>query len=143
MHKNKTLAAFRCTRISRTGSYFKPVLVQVANALIKSQKHPEFTARYKRIKARRALQFKFFFISFRLLARIFLRPNSIFARAAGMADRQLEEPYRLSAAREAGGVDGNSCKGAERSKTGWNDCGIGKIGKRFKKLYALQVLLWK
>ena len=32
---------------------FKPILVQVANALIKSKKHPEFTTRYKRIKARR------------------------------------------------------------------------------------------
>jgi len=27
--------------------------VQVANALIKSKKHPEFTTRYRRIKARR------------------------------------------------------------------------------------------
>ena len=51
------------------------------------------------------------------------------ARSAGMADRKLEEIYRLSAAREAGGVDGNSCKGAERSKTGWNYCGTGKAGR--------------
>ena len=29
------------------------------------------------------------------------------ARAAGMADRKMEEIYRLSAAREAGGLDGN------------------------------------
>ena len=43
----------KSTRISRAGSYFKPVLVQVANALIKSKKHSEFTSRYKRIKARR------------------------------------------------------------------------------------------
>ena len=43
----------KSTRISRAGSYFKPVLVQVANALIKSKKHPEFTIRYRRIKARR------------------------------------------------------------------------------------------
>lgn len=43
----------KSTRISRAGSYFKPVLVQIANALIKSKKHPEFTTRYKRIKARR------------------------------------------------------------------------------------------
>ena len=28
-------------------------MVQVANALIKSKKHPEFTDRYRRIKARR------------------------------------------------------------------------------------------
>ena len=43
----------KSTRISRAGSYFKPVLVQIANALIKSKKHPEFAARYRRIKARR------------------------------------------------------------------------------------------
>ena len=29
------------------------------------------------------------------------------ARSAGMADRRMEEIYRLSAAREAVGVDGN------------------------------------
>ncbi len=29
------------------------------------------------------------------------------ARSAGMADRKMEEIYRLSAAREAGGLDGN------------------------------------
>ena len=40
-------------RISRAGSYLKPLLVQVANALIKSKKHPEFKVRYHRIKARR------------------------------------------------------------------------------------------
>lgn len=39
----------KSTRISRAGSYFKPVLVQIANALIKS----EITARYRRIRARR------------------------------------------------------------------------------------------
>ena len=43
----------KSTRISRAGYYFKPVLVQIANALIKSKKHPEFTTRYRRIKARR------------------------------------------------------------------------------------------
>jgi transposase len=43
----------KSTRISRAGSYFKPVLVQVANALIKSKKHPEFINRYRRIKSRR------------------------------------------------------------------------------------------
>ncbi|MBR6851674.1 MAG: IS110 family transposase [Lachnospiraceae bacterium] len=43
----------KSTRISRAGSYIKPVLVQIANALIKSKKHPEFTDRYRRIKAHR------------------------------------------------------------------------------------------
>ena len=39
--------------ISRAGSYLKPVLVQVANALIKSKSHPEFVDRYRRIKSHR------------------------------------------------------------------------------------------
>ena len=43
----------KSTRISRAGSYLKPLLVQIANALLKSQKHPEFKERYRRIKARR------------------------------------------------------------------------------------------
>ena len=43
----------KSTRISRAGSYFKPVLVQIANALIKSKKHPEITTRYRHIRARR------------------------------------------------------------------------------------------
>ena len=50
---DKSNRKIKSTRISRAGSYFKPVLVQIANALIKSKKHPEFTTRYKRIKARR------------------------------------------------------------------------------------------
>ena len=43
----------KSTRISRAGVYIKPLLVQVANAVIKSNKHPEFKERYRRIKARR------------------------------------------------------------------------------------------
>ena len=43
----------KSTRISRAGCYLKPLLVQVANAILKSNKHPEFKERYRRIKARR------------------------------------------------------------------------------------------
>lgn len=43
----------KSTRISRVSFYFKPVLLQVANVLIKSKKPPKFTTRYKRTKARR------------------------------------------------------------------------------------------
>ena len=43
----------KSTRISRAGSYLKPLLLQVANALIKSKKHPEFKERYHRIKSHR------------------------------------------------------------------------------------------
>ena len=50
---DKSDRKIKSTQISCAGSYFKPVLVQIANALIKSKKHSEFTARYKRIKARR------------------------------------------------------------------------------------------
>ena len=43
----------KSTRISRAGSYLKPLLVQISNALIKSKKHPEFKERYHRIKSHR------------------------------------------------------------------------------------------
>ena len=43
-------------RISSAGSYLKPLLVQVANALIKSKKHPKFKERYHRIKFHRGHQ---------------------------------------------------------------------------------------
>ncbi|KLU62352.1 transposase IS116/IS110/IS902 family protein [Peptococcaceae bacterium CEB3] len=43
----------KSTRISRAGCYLKPLLVQVANALLKSKKHPEFKEKYHRIKTRR------------------------------------------------------------------------------------------
>lgn len=43
----------KSARISRAGSFLKPLLVQVANALIRSRKHPEFGERYRRIKAHR------------------------------------------------------------------------------------------
>lgn len=43
----------KSTRISRAGSYCKPLLVQIASALVRSKKHPEFVIRYRRIKARR------------------------------------------------------------------------------------------
>ena len=41
------------TRISRAGNYIKPILVQIANGLLRSKKHPEITGRYKRIKSHR------------------------------------------------------------------------------------------
>ena len=43
----------KSTRISRADAFLKPLLVQVANALICSKAHPEFRERYRRIKARR------------------------------------------------------------------------------------------
>jgi len=43
----------KSVRISRAGVYIKPLLVQVANAVVKSDKYPEFKERYRRLKARR------------------------------------------------------------------------------------------
>ncbi len=43
----------KSTRISRAGAYLKPLLVQVANSVVKSDKYPECKGRYRRLKARR------------------------------------------------------------------------------------------
>jgi len=43
----------KSTRISRAGVYIKPLLVQIANAVVKSDKYPECKERYRRLKARR------------------------------------------------------------------------------------------
>jgi len=43
----------RSTRISRAGAFLKPLLVQVANAIVVSNKYPECKERYRRVKARR------------------------------------------------------------------------------------------
>jgi transposase len=43
----------KSTRISRAGVYLKPLLVQVANAVVHSDRFPECKERYRRIKARR------------------------------------------------------------------------------------------
>lgn len=44
---------YKQARFSCAGSYLKPLLVQIANALLKSKEHPEFKEHYCRIKARR------------------------------------------------------------------------------------------
>ncbi|MEQ2784523.1 IS110 family transposase, partial [Blautia hansenii] len=43
----------KSVRVSKAGCYIKPLLVQCANAAIKSKKHPEIRGRYLRIKKRR------------------------------------------------------------------------------------------
>ena len=50
---DKSDSKVKSTRISRAGTYLKPLLVQVSNALIRSDKNPEFKERYRRLKARR------------------------------------------------------------------------------------------
>ena len=43
----------KSVRVSKAGCYIKPLLVQCANAVVKSSKHPEMRNRYLRIKKRR------------------------------------------------------------------------------------------
>ena len=43
----------KSTRISRAGTCLKPLLVQIANAVVSSDKYPECKQRYRRLKARR------------------------------------------------------------------------------------------
>ena len=40
------------TRISKGGRYLKPFLVQIANAVVKSEKYPEFRNKYLKLKKR-------------------------------------------------------------------------------------------
>lgn len=50
---NESAGKKKTTRISRAGAYIKPLLVQCANAAVKSNKHPEVKSRYQRLKKRR------------------------------------------------------------------------------------------
>lgn len=50
---NESAGKKKTTRVSRAGVYIKPLLVQCANAVIKSNKHPEIKNRYLTLKKRR------------------------------------------------------------------------------------------
>jgi len=50
---NESAGKKKSVRISRAGVYIKPLLVQCANAIVKSDKHPEIRGRYLSIKKRR------------------------------------------------------------------------------------------
>lgn len=50
---NESAGKKKSVRVSKDGCYIKPLLVQCANAAIKSKKHPEIRDRYLRIKKRR------------------------------------------------------------------------------------------
>jgi hypothetical protein len=50
---NESAGKKKSVRISRAGCYIKPLLVQCATAVVKSEKHPEIRNRYLTIKKRR------------------------------------------------------------------------------------------
>jgi len=50
---NESAGKKKSVRISKAGCYIKPLLVQCATAIVKSDKHPAFRNRYLRLKKRR------------------------------------------------------------------------------------------
>ena len=50
---NESVGKKKSVRVSKAGCYIKPLLVQCANAVVKSKKYPEIRNRYLRIKKRR------------------------------------------------------------------------------------------
>ncbi|MBF0779371.1 IS110 family transposase, partial [Streptococcus cuniculi] len=59
------------TRISKGGRYLKPFLVQIANAVVKSEKHPEFRNKYLKLKKRRGHRKAIIAICRKLLVAIY------------------------------------------------------------------------
>lgn len=50
---NESAGKKKSVRVSKAGCYIKPLLVQCANSVVKSEKHPEIHNRYLRLRKRR------------------------------------------------------------------------------------------
>ncbi len=50
---NESAGKKKSVRVSKAGCYIKPLLVQCANAAVKSKSHPEIRNRYLRLRKRR------------------------------------------------------------------------------------------
>ena len=50
---NESAGKKKTVRVSKAGCYIKPLLVQCANSVVKSEKHPEIRNRYLRLRKRR------------------------------------------------------------------------------------------
>ncbi|WP_347559951.1 transposase [Clostridium sp. AM29-11AC] len=48
---NESAGKKKSVRVSKAGCYIRPLLVQYANAVVTSKKHPEIRNRYLRIKS--------------------------------------------------------------------------------------------
>ena len=90
----------KSTRISRAGAYLKPVLVQVANAVVKSDKYPECKQRYRRLKARRGHKKAIFAICRMLLTAIWniLSKVEPYSAAGYIADKLTEHSVVITKA---------------------------------------------
>ena len=90
----------KSTRISRSGAYLKPALVQVANAVIKSDKYPECKERYRRLKARRGHKKTIIAICRMLLTAIWniLSKVEPYSAAGYLADKLTEHSVVITKA---------------------------------------------
>jgi len=68
---NESAGKKKTTRISRAGTYLKPLLVQFSTAVSKSEKHPEIRNRYLALKKRRGHKKAVIAISRMLLTSIY------------------------------------------------------------------------
>ena len=69
---NESAGKKKSVRISRAGCYLKPLLVQCATAVVKSEKHPEIRNRYLKIKKRRSHKRAIIAIARMLLTAIYM-----------------------------------------------------------------------
>ena len=77
------------TRISKGGHYLKPFLVQIANTVVKSEKHPELRNKYLKLKKRRGHRKAITAICRRLLVAIYhvlLKQESYNPRLQGLTE---------------------------------------------------------
>ena len=69
---NESAGKKKSVRISRAGCYIKPLLVQCATAVVRSEKHPEIRNRYLKIKKRRGHKRAIIAIARMLLTAIYM-----------------------------------------------------------------------
>ena len=68
---NESAGKKHSTKISKGGRYLKPLLVQVANAVVRSEKHPEIRNKYLQLKKRRGHKKAIIAVAHRLLVAIY------------------------------------------------------------------------
>ena len=90
------------TRISKGGHYLKPFLVQIANAVVKSEKYPELRNKYLKLKKRRGHRKAIIAICRRLLVAIYhilLKQESYNPRLQGLTE--IRNPDKTMSVQDA------------------------------------------
>lgn len=77
---NESAGKRKSVRVSKAGCYIKPLLVQCATAVVKSEKHPEIRNRYLRLKKRRGHKKAIIAIARMLLTALYnmLKNNEVY-----------------------------------------------------------------